>query len=64
MAYRLKKGQEDDRLEELWFTIVTLLITTPLVVLLFALASQDPNLAPTSTAERSPMATVIVLPPR
>lgn len=61
---RLNKGHEDDQSEELWSTIVALLITAPLVVLLFGLASQDQNLTPASNTERSPLAPTIVLPLR
>lgn len=64
MPYRWNKGHDDDKSTELWPVIVAILITIPLVVLLFAQASGDPDLIPTSTAERPPMVTSIVLPPR
>lgn len=64
MACRLNKSQEDDELEDFWSTIATLLITSPLVILLFAFASRDQNITAAATAERSPSATAIVLPQR
>lgn len=55
---------KDDYSEELSSAIV-LLLMTPLVVLLFAFASQDRNLSARSNSERGgALAATIVLPPR
>lgn len=60
----MDKGHDDDKSTELWPVIVGILITIPLVVLLFAQALGEPDLTPTSAAERPPTVTSIVLPPR
>lgn len=57
------KDCKDDYSEELCSAIV-LLLMTPLVVLLFAFASQDRNLSARSNSEWGAFAATIVLPPR
>lgn len=64
MAYRLNRGDDDGQSNELWSTIVALLIMTPLVILLFAIASDNGELGPAADAEGSPMAVPIMLPSR
>lgn len=58
------KDCKDDYSEEL-SSAIALLLMTPLVVLLFAFASQDRNLSARSNSERGGApAVTIVLPPR